>query len=572
MKIGRRSFDVEPLFVSDSANAVSLLESPEWFLIKPRGVDDGRNPWDWAHYVCKKLTIATGDPVYVEPDLEHQWPYLNREQPESINAKTMDGDCISNGPDVAWPYKKDFAWHLGDDHSQLKTARETVAKTGSASKIRICHIDVGIDPSHMTAPKNINFALARNFVENNNDARDPGRRGILYNPGHGTGTVGILAGNYVEMFDGGSAEKPIFADYLGGAPEAEIVPVRAANSVVHLFTSSMARAIAYAAQPGNSGGNEPSCHVASISMGGLPSRAWAAAVNLAYDRGVVVVAAAGNNFGGFPVRSLVWPARFSRVIAACGVTADKTPYFKAGLHLKMQGNHGPRQAMEHALAAATPNVTWAELGCAKTIDLDGAGTSSATPQVASAAALWMAMHGSGFEPDWRRVEGVRRALFQSADKELPESQKYFGNGVLKAFDALSVSPESFIGELTPAAEDDVRFPFFERLESWSSIDPVTQKMYEVETAQLYSANVRLQEMFPDVESGEVLRGDIQDVVTAIIDLPEVSLTLRRFLMRAQRGGETLYPASIEFAGFTSYRSLVANQKPLLNEPQKESLE
>jgi len=61
-------------------------------------------------------------------------------------------------------------------------------------------------------------------------------------------------------------------------------------------------------------------------MGGLPSQAWADAVNKAYEAGVVVVCAAGNNFGGLPTSLVVYPARFDRVIAACGAMADRRPY------------------------------------------------------------------------------------------------------------------------------------------------------------------------------------------------------------------------------------------------------
>ena len=121
-----------------------------------------------------------------------------------------------------------------------KKAREAALKDGSPSRIRICHIDTGYDPDHITAPQNINHQLERNFVEGTNDARDPGKRGLLYNPGHGTGTIGILAGKTIQVNADG---KPVFNDYLGGAPHCEIVPVRASNSVVHLFTSSMARGI-----------------------------------------------------------------------------------------------------------------------------------------------------------------------------------------------------------------------------------------------------------------------------------------------------------------------------------------
>ena len=89
-----------------------------------------------------------------------------------------------------------------------------------------------------------------------------------------------------------------------------IVPVRIANSVVHFGTGAVAQGIDYAVSIG--------ADVVSMSMGGLPSQAWADAVNKAYEAGVVVVCAAGNNFGGLPTSLVVYPARFDRVIAACG--------------------------------------------------------------------------------------------------------------------------------------------------------------------------------------------------------------------------------------------------------------
>jgi hypothetical protein len=65
----------------------------------------------------------------------------------------------------------------------------------------------------------------------------------------------------------------------------------------------------------------------------------------------------------------------------------------AGLHAgTMQGNYGPDSKMHTALGAYTPNVPWAEIDCGKILDMDGAGTSAATPQIAVAAALWLAQH------------------------------------------------------------------------------------------------------------------------------------------------------------------------------------
>ena len=61
-------------------------------------------------------------------------------------------------------------------------------------------------------------------------------------------------------------------------------------------------------------------------MGGLPSQAWSEAVDAIYEAGVCICAAAGNHVGIAPPRTLVYPARYPRVIAVCGVMADGSPY------------------------------------------------------------------------------------------------------------------------------------------------------------------------------------------------------------------------------------------------------
>jgi hypothetical protein len=103
--------------------------------------------------------------------------------------------------------------------------------------------------------------------------------------------------------------------------------------------SSFARALQYLIDLNNSGTR---VHAVSMSMGGVPSQLWADIINAAYDAGITVVTAAGNNFNGLPTRKLIYPARFNRVIAACGVTYDYAPYFIKKLG-EMQGNWGPEK-------------------------------------------------------------------------------------------------------------------------------------------------------------------------------------------------------------------------------------
>src|SRR5262249_34275308 len=162
---------------------------------------------------------------------------------------------------------------------------------GDGQRIRVGILDTGYDPAHATLPLHLRTDLQRNFVDaDSNDATDPGRHFPGNNPGHGTATLALLAGRRVAI--PGSA----FDDELGGPRFAEVAPVRIADSVIHFYTSAMAKGIEYAIEAG--------CQVVSISMGGLPARSWAAAVNLAYEAGVAIFAAAGNRFGPSPPRSI----------------------------------------------------------------------------------------------------------------------------------------------------------------------------------------------------------------------------------------------------------------------------
>src|SRR6201999_1193039 len=135
---------------------------------------------------------------------------------------------------------------------------------------------------------------------NQGNAADPdNRRFLLDNSGHGTGTISILAGQAWAKSNG----LP-----MGAAPEADIVPLRIADSVVLLRTSAFATALDYAVDSG--------CDVGSMSMGGLPTRAWRESVDRAYLAGFCLVAAAGNCVNGLPTRHVVYPARYGRVITA----------------------------------------------------------------------------------------------------------------------------------------------------------------------------------------------------------------------------------------------------------------
>jgi hypothetical protein len=500
------------------ARAAQGPAAPVWLMATPATTTHRVHPWDLAHdFASQPSTLATLPVQFVEPDLLQGFVY---EPPtESPEMFRFGGRvCEPGAPSADWPSREEFAWHLGDEFSQLASARALVGAP-SGNRVRVGILDTGFDPAHSTLPLQLMLELQRDFFDDDLDATDPGASGFGDNPGHGTATLALLAGRHVQP-----QGELAFDDFLGGAPHAEVVPIRIADSVIHFFSSAMAEGIEYAVTLG--------CRAVSISMGGVPSRRWAHAVNAAYEAGVAIFAAAGNNVrDGFPTRETVWPARFNRVVGVCGATATKDPYYKRGFN-GMQGNFGPEDKMHTAIAAYTPNTAWAEMGCRDVVSMNGGGTSSATPQVAAAAALWCQHRPSPTNIErWQRAEAVRHALFTSADKTPPKRFKFFGQGLLRARDALEVP---FDTSRPKAQKDNVWFPLLNLLTGFDELSVARRRMLEVEAAQLAASSPEIIEVLPDLDvpPEQISADDRQRIVEALRRHRSASGTFQEFITEA----------------------------------------
>jgi subtilisin family serine protease len=471
------TFTSEPLFHSIGVNRVRGLAASggAWRLVTASAQLDNAEAWDHCH----DILAANPDAVLVEPDLVQQWPVV---VPPDTGQKFAAGPRGPHPQDIGGGYAgvaDDNYWFRNNSHNQIDAA---LAGTSGGARVRLAHLDTGYDPDHKSLPKNLRKDLARNFVDADKpkDATDRSEGTLFNNFSHGCGTLSILAGATVPGL------RP-----FGCAPNAEIVPVRVANRVVLFSNSSIAQGFDYVHSLSKSDATR--VDVVSMSMGGLPSQAWADAINALYDAGVVVVTAAGNNFGNAPTHVVVYPARFARVIAACGVMANGAPY--ANLPVKrMAGNYGPAEKMRTAIAAYTPNVPWARFGAPAIVDFDGNGTSAATPQVAAAAALWIDKHRAEYDAyreDWMRVEAVRKALFESAAKGAAAFAPELGTGMLRAVDALShqAAPAS---QLTKTPPEGSSFAFLKLLlgdfgPAFAAVGPSKLSMLDLEAAQVLAA-------------------------------------------------------------------------------------
>lgn len=534
-------FTAEPLFPAAAAPAgMAAAAGPAWHITDiPTGYGEA-DLWDLCHQLRSKgMGVAgAGDVQFAEPDLEQKW---TMESPERLAGRAFraaaDNPCA--GPDPAdsrfpSPTPFDWRWYKDAAHSGLDDARLQVMDP--ADRVTIAHLDTGYRKDHVLLPPFLDFVRQRSFVDgdpNPNDASDPFLTGFNTNSGHGTGTLGILAGN---TFDG----RPFQAaqGFVGGAPFARVIPVRVANGVVLFTNSSIARGLSYAIECG--------ADVVSMSMGGVPSQVWADVVNAAYDAGVTVVTAAGNNFGPGLLRVprfIVYPARFRRVIAACGVMADGTPYADFLDPRRMAGSYGPDSKMDTAIAAYTPNAAWAKYACTSLVDFHGAGTSSATPQVAAAAACWLQKNRASvlaYPEKWMRVEAVRRALFSTANNT---DREHFGNGALRALASMGVVPAA-ASTLTKQPLDAVNVPILGPI--WNVIfgaakPTAAKQMLRIEAAQLLARSGELQNLMvengldPDRPAQDMPAAARQRLTEAIAEHPSASKALREALgTRARR--------------------------------------
>ncbi|HJP95395.1 MAG TPA: S8 family serine peptidase [Pyrinomonadaceae bacterium] len=502
--------NLRPLYDSaPQTMAFGASAEPAWFLADmPEGAE---TPWDLAHsQVANQLGIDDSAIVFAEPDLIHSFPDTNEKNsggaPLALDAACNAIPQLDNGGKKKGPDK--FAWHLDDDFTQLRRARESVIF--NEPRTRIAHIDTGYDRGHESQPQHLLQDLERSFVDGDGDpnsAGDPNRGNAFPdNSGHGTGTISILAGSHIAQFN----------ETLGGAPDADILPLRISNSVILFRTSAFAQALQYAI--------EQNCDVVSISMGGAPSRAWNEAVNDAYEAGICIVAASGNSKGGVPTHHVVYPAHYHRTITACGVMADGTHYY--GLDFsELEGNWGPDSSMSSALSTYTPNIPWAVFGCGNTIRLNGEGTSAATPQIAAAVALWYEKYKSFLGRNWQRVEAVRHALFTSA-KNQGVDREHLGNGILQAHAALGIAPVLNLPK-TPADRDS--FAVLRVITGLGVADPPPREgMFDIELAQRWLLNRELQEAVPDPDSGaEVPKENLRRFMDALIEDKSASIALRR---------------------------------------------
>lgn len=199
--------------------------------------------------------------------------------------------------------------------------------------------------------------------------------------GHGT----FAAAQIVAAVDNG----------IGGAsiaPRATLLPVRVLGTSNFGLFSDIAAGIDFAVAQG--------AKVINMSLGGRAGAGFLeAAIDRAHRAGVVIVASAGNEANDpDPPSDVLFPARYPQVIAVGATAFDDTraPYSNPGAGLDLVAPAGANSLREVAPgqrdAALAPSFLVDPRTGAATYSMFWAtGTSFASPQVAGAAALLIAL-------------------------------------------------------------------------------------------------------------------------------------------------------------------------------------
>ncbi|MFN3431919.1 MAG: S8 family serine peptidase [Candidatus Sericytochromatia bacterium] len=298
----------------------------------------------------------------------------------------------------------DKQWYL----AQSRFTDVWASSTGHGVTVAV--IDSGVDPDHPD--------LKANLLPMIDEVAARGKRDLSYGRdyagldgnGHGTHVAGII---------GASASNG--RGIRGAAPSVKLLPIKVTTALGETDDVTIAKGIFDAVDQG--------AHVINLSIGGPdPSLLLLEAINYAFNRGVTVVIAAGNE-----AREVNYPAAFDGVIAvgALSHTAQVTSYSNRGPKLvicapgggKAGGWEGP------AIFATTPtypcHVTQTEGNTQAYGYL--AGTSMATPMVTAAVALILAN-----EPGLAPAQVRTRLAATATDLETPGYDERSGFGALDA--------------------------------------------------------------------------------------------------------------------------------------------
>jgi serine protease len=362
-----------------------------------------------AEAVAARAKLAN-DPDVESVDFETTWSLTPDEASATLAGGSMEVECAGGNsadrpvaPQVNDPCFK-YQWHLRQIHAPEAWA----LGTGKGAVVAV--IDTGV--TQVADLAGTRFVPGYNFLANNANAAD--------DHGHGThvaGTIAQTTNNKVGV--------------AGVAPDVAIMPLKVLSARGSGSVSAIAQSIRWAADHG--------ANVINMSLGGpSPIATMANAIKYARNKGVVVIAAAGNDGKG----RVGYPAAYPGVFAVAATQFDESTTFYSNwgpevdiaapggnVRVDQNGDGKPDGVLQHTIVPGDTK---------RTDYLWFMGTSMATPHVAGVAGLIV---GAGI----RTPDAVEEILLSTAHKPQgkdakqdagPRVDDHYGAGIVDAAAAL----------------------------------------------------------------------------------------------------------------------------------------
>lgn len=353
--------------------------------------------------------------------------YVIRKRTTTLRAASFDAEgeaiALSSSPFVDWAYPdypvyatalepndpayRDHQWH----YRAISLPRAWSVTNGMGSPVTVAVLDTGIRPEHPDLGTNI--VTGWDFVNGDNDPTDtPDPNNSMKGASHGThvaGTVGAVTNNGLGV--------------AGVNWGVRIMPVRVLDSMGSGSYSLIAEAIMWAADHG--------AHVINMSLSGRsePGPSLRDAVRYALNKGVTLVAAAGNSYGAVTEYPAALPGVIS--VSATDRGNELAIYSSYGPSVTLSAPGGsklePGGAVFSTFYTATDPNNFNNYGWMQ-------GTSMATPHVSGLVSLMISSFGS-MTPE----EITRRLCDTAQDLGDIGRDDLYGSGLINGYAAMTQS-------------------------------------------------------------------------------------------------------------------------------------